>query len=155
MTEEAVEKLRSHAGSESARLYRQARRLYAAWSLFAWAGGLSAVAAAATTALLPNPANRWAGAALALLASVSAFTTSMLPARRAAQAYEWAWDWHELDNDLISFKGYFKGWSDEAAWDEYQSFRDRVRELYQREHAAMVEQDGARQTMRHAERGGR
>jgi hypothetical protein len=146
VTEAAVERLRSHAESESARLDRNARRQYTAWLLFAWVGGLSAIAAAATTALLPSPANRWAGAALALLASASAFATSMLPARKAAQAFEWAWDWHELENDLGDFKGYFTGWSDADAWNEYQSFRDRVGELYEREHAAMAEQDGARQS---------
>jgi hypothetical protein len=145
VTEEAVETLRSHADRESDRLNRQGRRQYTAWLLFAWVGGLSAIAAAATTALLPAPANRYTGAALALLASACAFATSMLPASKAAQSFEWAWDWHELDNDLGDFKGDFKGWPDADAWDEYQSFRGRARELYKREHAAMAEQDRARQ----------
>lgn len=71
----------------------------------------------------------------------------MVSARKAAQAFEWAWAWHELENDLGDFKLYFKGWSDADAWDEYQSFRDRVGELYAREHAAMAEQDRARQSL--------
>lgn len=50
VTEAAVERLRSHADSESARLDRNARRQYTAWLLFTWVGGLSAIAAAATTA---------------------------------------------------------------------------------------------------------
>jgi len=105
VTEEAVEKLRSHAAGESVRLNRTGRRLYNAWLVFAWLGGLSAIAAAATTALLPDPANRYVGAALALLASGCAFATSMLPARKAVQTFEWAWDWHELHTDLGDFKG--------------------------------------------------
>ena len=112
--------------------------------------GLSAVAAAATTALLPNPANRWAGAALALLASVSAFATSMLAAHKAARNFELAKDWRELTWDLRDFEGYFKDWSEAGAWDKYQSFRNHARALYQGEHAALAEQDRARQTIRHA-----
>jgi hypothetical protein len=153
VTEGTLDELRLHAGGESTRLNRHAGRLYKAWLGFAWVGGLSAVAAAATTALLPNPANRWAGAALALLASGSAFATSMLPAGKAADAYEWAWQWHKLDNDVGNFKGYFSRWTDAAAWDEYKSFQDRADELYRREHEAMARQDRARRTIR--EHGGR
>lgn len=88
VSEPDLERLRSHAGGEPIRLNRHAHWLYSAWLWFAWVGGLSAIAAAATTALLPTPANRWYGAALALLASVCAFATSMVPAGKAAQAYE-------------------------------------------------------------------
>jgi hypothetical protein len=141
----AVEELRSRAAGESDRLNKHAPRLYNAWLVFVWVGGVSAIAAAGTTALLPSPVNRWVGAVLALLASVCAFGTRMLPARKAAQAWEWAWGWDRLENDLRNFKSFFGDWPAADAWDEYESFCDRTGELYAREHAEMAEQDRARQ----------